>query len=961
MKPTFKDFEKLIGCRADAFEDSPHMPAESELAPFGPIIIGGTGGSGTRVVARIVRHGGMFIGTRLNESEDALDLAAYSNRWINRFMEPATFPRALAARIEMTKDLKAVLANHLASLSTLAGPWGWKEPRSIYLLPFFHSQFSGMRFLHVIRDGRDMAFSANQNQLNKHGTMLLEPIESQWSAPLRSIALWNRLNALAADYGEGVLPGQYMPIRFEDLCAEPVPAIQRIFEFLGLRGDVEKIARLEVASPESLGRWRNQDQETLAELHRIGEAALRRFNYWTPEQGATETVAGASGRDGSYQGLVERIREVACKAVPPAATVIVVSKGDEELLKLGGRRAWHFPQAADGAYAGSYPANSASAIAHLEMLRAKGGDFLLFPKPSLWWLEHYKEFNQHLERRYRLLAREDEVCLIFELRQPEAAARESINLSTHQTNVSARPQFTRQIRQVVRSVLPDQATVLVASEDGGALLELEGRTAWHFPQGEDGAHIGHHPADSGMLIAQLESLRAKGAEYLLLPSNAFWWMEHYQEFKRHLRSHCRVVACQQHICVIFALQGLPTKGVLQRLSEPEVGNGRSVGVETGTTPDPLPRRPGNRTKRKVLYVCHNHPMVMPGGAEIYALELYEAMRASDAFEPILLARTGSPVPTSRCSHSGGPFAQLSEDPNQHLFYTKTCDFDVFYMAPRKKETCTADFHEFLLAHRPDVVHFQHTLFLGCDLIGQTRRTLPGAAIVYTLQEYLPICHRNGQMVRSESEELCCESSPRRCHECFRSISPPAFFRRKRFIQSHFSFVDLFLAPSRFLLHRYVEWGIPREKIRYEEYGRRGLSRPEEAEEERPRNRLGFFGQLNPFKGLNVLLEAMRILGSQKPGGASPIEHGCGETGPRASGVAGGLVFGPSNVHLWIHGANLELQGQDFQKEFRLLLEATKQNVTSAGRYDRAELPRLMANIDWVVVPSTWWENSPLVI
>jgi glycosyltransferase involved in cell wall biosynthesis len=164
-----------------------------------------------------------------------------------------------------------------------------------------------------------------------------------------------------------------------------------------------------------------------------------------------------------------------------------------------------------------------------------------------------------------------------------------------------------------------------------------------------------------------------------------------------------------------------------------------------------------------------------------------------------------------------------------------------------------------------------------------------------------------------------------------------------------------------LLHRYVEWGIPREKIRYEEYGRRGLSRPEEAEEERPRNRLGFFGQLNPFKGLNVLLEAMRILGSQKPGGASPIEHGCGETGPRASGVAGGLVFGPSNVHLWIHGANLELQGQDFQKEFRLLLEATKQNVTSAGRYDRAELPRLMANIDWVVVPSTWWENSPLVI
>jgi len=43
-------------------------------------------------------------------------------------------------------------------------------------------------------------------------------------------------------------------------------------------------------------------------------------------------------------------------------------------------------------------------------------------------------------------------------------------------------------------------------------------------------------------------------------------------------------------------------------------------------------------------------------------------------------------------------------------------------------------------------------------------------------------------------------------------------------------------------------------------------------------------------------------------------------------------------------------------------------VASAGRrvrffgsYKSAELPRLMRDIDWVVVPSTWWENSPVVI
>ena len=48
--------------------------------------------------------------------------------------------------------------------------------------------------------------------------------------------------------------------------------------------------------------------------------------------------------------------------------------------------------------------------------------------------------------------------------------------------------------------------------------------------------------------------------------------------------------------------------------------------------------------RKVLYVCHNHPRLRPGGAEAYALELYEAMRdrlleeAKKTFKPEFINR-----------------------------------------------------------------------------------------------------------------------------------------------------------------------------------------------------------------------------------------------------------------------------------------------------------------------------------
>src|SRR5207244_551826 len=105
------------------------------------------------------------------------------------------------------------------------------------------------------------------------------------------------------------------------------------------------------------------------------------------------------------------------KTVPSGSTVIVVSKGDDLLLNFGDRVAWHFPQGSDGVYAGRYPENSAEAIAHLETLHSKGGDFLVFPKTAFWWLDHYADFKQHLESCYRVVAREGNSCIIFSLRE----------------------------------------------------------------------------------------------------------------------------------------------------------------------------------------------------------------------------------------------------------------------------------------------------------------------------------------------------------------------------------------------------------------------------------------------------------------------------------------------------------------------------------------------------------------
>jgi len=348
------------------------------------------------------------------------------------------------------------------------------------------------------------------------------------------------------------------------------------------------------------------------------------------------------------------------------------------------------------------------------------------------------------------------------------------------------------------------------------------------------------------------------------------------------------------------------------------------------------RSNGEQMSNRVVYICHNHPAVRPGGAELYALALHRAMRSRPGWESTFLARSGMPLTPVARNHEGTHLSVVDGATDEYYFHTDFAHFDSFMGWNAYKNLWTRYLRDFLEAYRPDVVHFQHTLFLGYEIIREVRNTLPNATILYTLHEFVPICHRNGQMIRTiNDDELCTHSSPHRCHACFPEHSPQAFFMRKRFVQSMFELVDLFIAPSEFLRERYIEWGIPPERIRFEENGSAGHDEAPTVQDRVgriPPRRIGFFGQLTRYKGIHVLLEAMRLLKNE--------------------GV---------EAHLWMHGANLDLQPIEFQKDVVNLLAACQGSVTLAGRYEPDGLPELMANVDWVVVPSIWWENSPLVV
>ena len=328
-----------------------------------------------------------------------------------------------------------------------------------------------------------------------------------------------------------------------------------------------------------------------------------------------------------------------------------------------------------------------------------------------------------------------------------------------------------------------------------------------------------------------------------------------------------------------------------------------------------------------MVVSHGHPDTSPGGAENAAYALFKGLQQRDGVEALFVARE------QPAAHQGAPLGQYKSDGTEVVIRT---EIEFFRFSQRHHKLVYHDFRSLLEWFKPTVVHFHHYVHLGLELLREVRNYSPDTKIVLTLHEYLAICMNDGQMVKKYDRSLCYQASPDACHRCFPDISPQDHFLRESYIKSLLGVVDAFVSPSGFLMERYVAWGLPQDKFHQIEnglpahaIGGAGKGRNGSA------TRFGFFGQMLPFKGLEVLLEAVDRL----PGNVSR---------------------GADRITLDIHGSRLSEQPGTYQNRVADLLKKCGDRVKMHGRYDQADLPRLLRTVDWLVIPSTWWENSPIV-
>ena len=261
-----------------------------------PILVGAVGGSGTRVVARLLAQAGFFIGADRRVSEDSEPIQDFYNVWLRRYIE-CDGNLQEEEKERAARDFQQAIEDHRQGIGGPDTPWAVKVPRSLLMLPYWHDAFPGAHFIHVVRNGLDMAYSNDGNQLRMFGDLLLTDVEQELPRPLRAMAYWNSANLRAAQRGEVLFRERYHVLRFEDLCLRPAETILALTSFTGGDVDVAK-ASTEVNVPSTIERWRDHPASETLELLKLGRPALEHFGYDTPVLQNSTTPSTRIGETG---------------------------------------------------------------------------------------------------------------------------------------------------------------------------------------------------------------------------------------------------------------------------------------------------------------------------------------------------------------------------------------------------------------------------------------------------------------------------------------------------------------------------------------------------------------------------------------------------------------------------------------------------------------------------------------
>jgi glycosyltransferase involved in cell wall biosynthesis len=334
---------------------------------------------------------------------------------------------------------------------------------------------------------------------------------------------------------------------------------------------------------------------------------------------------------------------------------------------------------------------------------------------------------------------------------------------------------------------------------------------------------------------------------------------------------------------------------------------------------------------RIAFTVHKFPPESLGGTEIYTWSVARALAGQGHAVSVFYPLESVPAAEKRVERDGVqlwraplPADRPRENPAAQYWHTF------------RDAAIEADFAAFLDEVQPDLIHYQHVQGVSAQLIALGR----GRPRVATLHDYWYFC-ANSQLIRP-NRQVC--SGPRfgwNCVDCATARADLAplraawplvalpFAYRNAYLRRMAAQIDQFLAPSEFLRSQYIRQGFPADRIRVLENAvdRARLDAiPDTPVPEPPaRPHFGFLGSLAWQKGVHVLVDAFNQL--------------------------------PPYTALTIYGSDQAFP--EYAAELKA--RALHPNISFAGALDYRSVGAALRRLDALVVPSVWYENSPLVI
>ena len=365
---------------------------------------------------------------------------------------------------------------------------------------------------------------------------------------------------------------------------------------------------------------------------------------------------------------------------------------------------------------------------------------------------------------------------------------------------------------------------------------------------------------------------------------------------------------------------------------------------------------------RIVIVSHGFPPVATGGTEIYAQAhamalalggdtVFVIAREADARRPEYAVR--------REQQNGVDVAWINNT------WAAVSSFEDSYRNDRLGVVAAG----LIEAFAPDVAHLHHLTCLSTTIVDTLRsRAVP---VFYTLHDYWLLCHR-GQLL-DLNFQVCGGPEPNGCGACLGAAAavPPAIYSaraawsriggvapaaalpalrrlaaglgqvaapdsgaaasrtRLEHMRAVMDGVTHFFAPSRFMRDRFLTFGIAPERISLCELGVEPPPAPPRPKVQSRPLRIGFLGSLMVSKAPHLIMEA-----------------------------CAGFPAGAVTIDLW--GEPADYHG-DARYRDQLTTWLDRPGVRARGRIPHDRVSSALAEIDVVVLPSIWPENSPLVI